>query len=177
MSSDGASSLALGKDKPSIAGERAANDKTYEFSKISSKHPTLAPEDAPPGRPPSEGETLSEANTRWARPPPGDPKQCASRRHTPLDRSSSRSMPRTRLTPRAASTNALPFRGSPLQTTATFNDAESHDQVVSLARAAPLPRPPLANERDVSASSLLTVSLFVTLIGTRPDSLPSPAGP
>lgn len=137
VSSDGASSLAFGKDKPSIAGERAANDKTYEFSKISSKHPTLAPEDAPPGRPPSEGETLSEANTRWARPPPGDSKPRASRRRTPLDRSSSRSMPRTRLTPRAASTNAPPFRGSPLQTTVTFDDAESHDRVVSLTRRAP----------------------------------------
>lgn len=68
--SDGASSSAFGKDKPSIAGERAANDKTYEFSKISSKH--LTPSTRERSRQadlPRKGRPFRRRIPRWARPP------------------------------------------------------------------------------------------------------------
>lgn len=176
VSSDGASSSAFGKDEPSIAGKRAANDKTYEFSKISSKHPTLAPEDAPPGRSPSEGETLSEANTRWARPPPGDPNRVRL-----ADAPCSTGAPRARCLERAS------LHLPPRRTCLPSEEARSRRPPPSTLRRATIESCPSleephaeASSRERSRRSRLVAPHRLSLRHTDRNttySLPSPAGP
>lgn len=137
---------------PSLVGERAANDVTNEFSKISPKHPSRPlPEDrtsrtgAPLGRR-APSRSTRPARRRCLSMSPGVASSASLRSRA---ESSHVATPRAVLALAAASTSPRPFRGARSRRAVTFDRGEERERVAPHACAGSSPKP-AAPERPVS---------------------------